>query len=337
MAKGKDAEGASSLRSFKTCPRMYYFDYRLNLRQRKFNDKLAIGTGFHIGVGVYYANNFNRPLAEMAMEVWADQMRADAYEMIHTDGTMTGDELDAMISMSVNSVRRYLDFAELNDDFKVILVEQEFDLPVWIGSNPIDTARRNKEPKGQQRILRGTRHKGTIDMIVQSPDGRLWVVEHKTAAAFPSLSQLEIDDQLNLYVLAAKQMFNLDVAGVMYNVTKKIKDEKRTRSEFVQRIMIPKNRESMLATRDNLYHTCMRIRRDNDHLIELMCPGMHCSWMCAYKQLCSAIQEGLPWKEIANYMYEVKDRDTDKKWENRIEDMTLKLYAKQNEGSEHSA
>jgi hypothetical protein len=58
-------------------------------------------------------------------------------------------------------------------------------------------------------------YRGTIDRVAVDRDGRLWVVEYKTAKRAESL-HYETDPQVTVYLWAAQQIYDAPVAGVIY-------------------------------------------------------------------------------------------------------------------------
>ena len=83
------------------------------------------------------------------------------------------------------------------------LVELDFDLPI--------------EGPG---IRENVTYSGTIDRVVRDELGTIWLLDYKTAAQFDT-AKLEQDPQVSAYMLAAREIFDLDVAGMVYIQFKK--------------------------------------------------------------------------------------------------------------------
>lgn len=58
-------------------------------------------------------------------------------------------------------------------------------------------------------------YSGTIDRVVSDEFGQLWLLDYKTTANFDT-SKLEMDPQVSAYCFAAREVFNLDVSGMVY-------------------------------------------------------------------------------------------------------------------------
>lgn len=303
MAKGGTGVSSihvSGIKEYKTCPRMYYFGRVLELEPIRSNDKLSIGSGFHIGVGAYYQNNRSADVAFRYYDTWAELLR----ESYNTDGLLVDTaSLEGMIDDGRRYLGFYLDYAQTHDDFEVYAIEQTFEVPLW---TPLD------------RKLRGVTHKGTFDGLIRDRQGKLWVMEHKTAAAFPSMGELDRDEQAGMYLLAALQLFDEPVYGTVYNVTRKLKTSTRSKDPIVDRFYVMRNKNQLLSLRDNAYHTVQRMRRDDKYLQYVPSPGMHCGWMCAFPSLCEAMNDKDDWRAIANVWFKKRDEESERTWEEKL-------------------
>lgn len=80
---------------------------------------------------------------------------------------------------------------------------------------------------------------GRIDMLAEDPNGRLWLVDWKTAARLARGDAsgqdrdefLELDDQIGSYVMALTRKLNLDVVGFVYVELKKAFPEEPLRNK----------------------------------------------------------------------------------------------------------
>jgi len=185
--------------ALRKCPRLHYWRFELGLSRIRRATPLRFGGAFHYGLELYRAG-LSRDLAiETATSDyatcpdWADP----------TDWAVERETLKALLS---GHFWRYQ-----QDDLEHIAVEQTFETPLI---NP-DTLR----PSRTFAVA------GKIDGIVRLPDGRLAVLEYKTAGEDVSPDadywlRLRCDGQISLYVLAARAL-GFDVATVLYDVTRK--------------------------------------------------------------------------------------------------------------------
>lgn len=82
--------------------------------------------------------------------------------------------------------------------------------------------------------------RGKVDGIVRQPNGEVFVLEHKTAAAIDGtyLDRLWTDFQITIYAHYVEQALGLKVAGVLYNVLAKARLQQskgETEAEFEAR------------------------------------------------------------------------------------------------------
>lgn len=64
-------------------------------------------------------------------------------------------------------------------------------------------------------------YQGRIDLIVQFPNGKYGLVDHKTAAQFGQTEHLELDTQTRSYAWALKKMLGIDIERIIYNEARK--------------------------------------------------------------------------------------------------------------------
>ena len=69
-----------------------------------------------------------------------------------------------------------------------------------------------RRPSGHVVCLYYIRADGIVEM-----DGQLWVLEHKTCAAWWSQKLVELDEQFSAYALVASLYFGVPIAGVLVN------------------------------------------------------------------------------------------------------------------------
>lgn len=273
----KEVHG-SAISSYKTCPRMYYYNYVEGLIPKTESAKLSLGRGVHQALAAYYAalgREMSEKAARAAYDEWAKEMEA----VLAMSAIAADDEAAKNIALGGAMLDEYLKFAAQNDDFFPYLVdgkpaiEVSFRAPVW-------------SPTGQR--VRGVWHVGTFDGVVQDSRGRLWLLEHKTAKDFPAELSLRLDEQVGFYLLAALQLFGTQPAGVIYNVIRKV-DPKRAKTDTVKRWRLVRSGHELFAMRDRLYHAVSTIRRDK---VFMPSPGFHCVWKCAYTTLCECDHDG---------------------------------------------
>lgn len=273
---------ASEISTYKTCPRMYRYTYVKSLVPKTPSDKLFVGTGVHKGLAAYYSgedpiavyNNWlTAEIERLSQDAWPDQLR----------------ELEEKGALGAKLLEAYVKWAQANDSFEVIAVEQPFSVPIWT-------------PKGRKSP--GVRHVGTFDGIVRDIYGKIWLMEHKTYSQFPNETVLRLDEQAGYYLLAASQLFPNDtVTGVIYNVIRKTNPD-RAKSDIIRRYTVIRNYHELSELKKRLYYAYRAIATDK---ICAPSPGFHCSWKCGYTSLCVAEEDGSDVKALIDALYTKKD------------------------------
>ena len=292
---------ASMLSTYKVCPRLYYFRYIENLVPVSMDEKLVAGSGMHIGIAAYYKNNMDRNIAFDYLTAWKNQLWEKYHALpLVAQTDEQADEISDAVDMSYKLLEYYLDFAQVNDAFKVNAIEQDFEVPVWTPDN---------------KVMRGVRFKGTFDGIVTDHNNNVWLLEHKSAASFPQDIVLQLDHQANYYYLAATQLLGKP-RGILYNVVRKIKRPNQVKDDIVKRISVIRNEDELLAIKNDLYYTVQNLKKDMPIMQHKFCAGLHCTWRCSYTSLCTAMNAGMDWRYIAEAKYVVEpERES---WEDKI-------------------
>lgn len=176
----------SRLSCFRSCPRRHWIRYELGLQPEETSFALRIGSAHHAALEA--VDRGQDPGAAIEAVV------ADPYD------------LALVAAMHDAHRRRYADAS-----LAPVATEMEFDLPLI-----------NPETGASTPVWRFA---GKIDRIVQLEDGRLALMEYKTTSQdfAPGAAywlKLHLDQQLSLYVIAARQL-GYDVETVLYDVTRR--------------------------------------------------------------------------------------------------------------------
>lgn len=187
----------SLLTAMDRCPRQYFLRVPCRLVKERTATPLRLGSTFHRGLellGKGETDAINKATEGYAIcPEWAD---ADAWAV----------ERETVRQLLAGHFWRYE-----ADNLEFVAVEKTFKLPLL---NP-----------ATGRASRSFALAGKIDGIVRLPDGRLALLEYKTAGEDidPNGSywmRLRYDAQISLYVLAARAL-GFDAATVLYDVTRK--------------------------------------------------------------------------------------------------------------------
>lgn len=266
----------SAIRTYKTCPRVYYFRYVKGLVPKVENVRLSFGRAFHKALEVYYSTGS----CNNATNAYIDYMHDVAAHVKASGGDVT--DIDSTMNLGRQLLTAYLSYAQENDDFNVVAVEQQFKVPVWDGDVQLEI---NGVP---------VYHEGTFDGVVRNKYGTLWLMEHKTTSNFFPQQMLKVDFQIGFYMLAAVQLYDERVCGVIHNAIRKV-DPKRSRGPVIHRQYLSRTAHELKMCRDYLCRVVKQIYSDKDFDPN---PDYHCSWKCAYNQLCLCVQDGVDYSNL---------------------------------------
>ena len=258
---------STRLAALRKCLRMHYWRYELGLARIRTATPLRLGAAFHRGLELHNAGLSQELAVETATQDYAACPQWD-------DPTDWAVERETLESLLAGHFWRYQE-----DDLAFESVELTFEVPLV---NP-DTG----------AVSRTFRLAGKVDGVVRLPDGRLAVLEYKTAGEDigPDADywlRLRCDGQISLYVLAARAM-GYDVATVLYDVTRKptirlrkgetpeaygerlLKDIGERPDYYFQRREIPRLEDELALFRAELWQQAkhlMALRRRAGHLAD---------------------------------------------------------------------
>jgi hypothetical protein len=157
---------------------------------------LWLGTGVHYGLAEYYRNK--RDPWE-ATQDWLDLKlpSLNLADMWPEERAAFNDSTNLMASILTG----YVPFAQAHDDFKVMSVEEPLRVHV---------------PGTRVALV------GALDVLVRRGQrANLWVMDHKTAAQYINIVNLEMDDQMTAYLWLVWQTHGEIPGGALYNELRK--------------------------------------------------------------------------------------------------------------------
>lgn len=234
---------SSRLSTLRSCPRRHYYRYELGLSRIRSADALRFGGGFHHGREAKNKGADDAAAIEQASAGYAQLPQ-------WADPTDWAVERETLRQLLAGHFWRYS-----SDELQFVAVEQSFQTPLI---NP-----------GSGHPSRIFMLAGKIDAIVKLPDGRLAVLEYKTAgedigAESDYWLRLRCDPQISMYVLGARAI-GFDVATVLYDVTRKptirLRKEE-TPEQYGQRLLAD------VGERPDYYFARREVPRLEDELAE---------------------------------------------------------------------
>ncbi len=194
---------------FKKCRLQWHFTspLRLNLEPVRGKPALTFGTAIHRGLEVYYDPATPRSPSEGIkafdenLTAWVDSLPNPQPEDVA--------QYEDLIALGYGMLEHYFGWANKHDDFEVLAVEKhiEFDVP---GIDPKDY--------GLERVV----YSFKMDALVKDKDGRIWIMEDKTAQSLPdNTDYLLMDDQVGSYLWGLQVAEGIKAEGVLYNILRK--------------------------------------------------------------------------------------------------------------------
>lgn len=207
---GHDVLTSSRMSCYRTCQRKHWYAYTLGVRPEGIAHYFRLGHAFHLGLD----------LRSQGMEKSDAIAGAVATYENYPDWAKTEEQKHEWLIERETVMRLLLGYwwywerAEIRPDLRVdeiIETEGSFRLPI-----------RNPETGASSRTFDVA---GKRDKIVRLGDGRVAVMEHKTTGddLSPTSSywkKLNIDQQISLYMLAAKEQ-GFEVSTVLYDAVRK--------------------------------------------------------------------------------------------------------------------
>jgi len=203
----------SQINTYLTCSLRYKFQYVDEIPPAFTTAALAFGSAIHEAVASFHQSRLEgeqlRP--DQMLDVYRDDWRRAEHVKFHN-----GDNENTLTDKAKNMLKAFCESADTNT--QVIGVEEFFEIP--LGGLPV--------------------FQGYIDLIEETQDGTVSLVDLKTASKKLSQSNVDTNLQLTAYALATESMgfnpdemrFRLDVllktkeAGMVRYVTRRTADDR---------------------------------------------------------------------------------------------------------------
>ena len=189
----------SSMSTFLTCPKMYYWRYVEEIVPIKTKSYFIAGRAAHAALEKYY--NLMKCGERPADHVGEILSKIDEELDSSLDGSVRDieylEKIENEAELIKKVIERYIKFWDGKESFNVLDVEMKFELP----------------------LIHGVKFAGKVDGIIED-DGLLYLLEHKTVSKLDQSykARLSIDAQILKYASAVEKVLGRKVHGVMYNV-----------------------------------------------------------------------------------------------------------------------
>lgn len=184
MVIKKDFRG-SEVTDYLRCKKRYNYAWVQELQPKQRNEKLTIGSAIHKFLELWYSEYRASEAIEAMIEYIYDNT-ADMEDIARDD----------MAKLAQNICVHYIQNYGMDDKWTVKAVEMPFSVKLNNDVNYI----------------------GTIDMLLEDENGRLWFVDHKTTASIDIFDKnSDMDRQISRYWAALEEL-GYKIEGFIYNI-----------------------------------------------------------------------------------------------------------------------
>jgi len=308
--------------SLKRCPARWWWGWVQGWKPNVPNTKLWFGGGIHQALAEWYKPGFQR--GQDPRKTWLEFIRDEEVYVRDNKGQWDESEWVTARDLGFAMLDNYLETYGTDPTWDVIATEQAFQARIRTPSVPGGFVM----------------YTGTFDGVYRDAENNnaLMLMEHKTAAGFPNVGFLEIDDQAGTYFAVAEQVLrhrgligedeHLD--GIMYNYLRKSMPDDRPRNAEGKALnkdgSISKRQDTARFMRHPVWrdqNQRLRMKQNIINEVELMqayrsgqlkltkSPHMDCSWDCSFFQMCQLHESGADWKEFRDAMFHQEDMYAD--------------------------
>lgn len=265
----------SELDSYRQCRLKHQLAYNERWKPAEEAAALSRGRLFHEVMELHYA--VLRDAQKEGVQLTLDylQSRIDGSGLLHD--LLTGEETEEqqLVRWIYDG---YKDTYIFDGEWEIVDVEMA--LEAWL---PM--------PSGNRSSFR---LKGKVDLLVRdmSAGGALWIVDHKTCRNLPKQKDLDLEDQMALYIFLLRQQGH-DIRGAIYNNcrTQKLKREMTPDERFSRALTVRTDKELVnIAT--EVYETFLEAYKPRKGDAPRSPDSERCGWRCPFTEPCLAGRKG---------------------------------------------
>lgn len=311
--------------AFKRCPQRWWWSYREGLRPiGQPSNPLWFGTGWHLALALWYKPGKKRGVDPR--ETWKKYCEDEIRFVKSNATTWEGDKAETKVAeyteateLGLGMFDGYLERFGNDDSWDVLAPEQTFQVLIPDPANP------------KQALIE---YDGTFDgAYIDEDDGRLKLMEHKTAAAI-STKHLSLDDQAGSYWAIATNVLRHQglirpkqtLAGITYNFARKAKPDPRPMNAdglYLNKDgSVSKTQGSPRFVREFITRTAQerrtQIQRIQNEALAMEAfregdlplyknPTKDCSWDCDFFDMCELQESSSDWEDFRDAMFRVED------------------------------
>ena len=221
QAPAENSLSNSEKRTFTTCRKKWYWQYGLKLTPLGTPTPFLVGSSIHKCLEEFYYTGKvleEGLIKEIIDSVFDPVIKGTANLFLDADQL---DDVEKQRVMTFGMVTAYMKvYADDLKKWEVISIEKE----------------------GKWRVAPTWDMYFTVDLIVRlRKDKKIFIVEHKSAASIDAnyVARLSLDDQVSTYLVGAKNAWDIDADGVIYNVMMKPRirpKQTETREQYLDRV-----------------------------------------------------------------------------------------------------
>lgn len=176
----------SEVTDFLRCRKKYQYAWIQNLEPKQKNDKLTIGSAIHKFLEVWYTTY--RESEAIVATVDYIYENCDGLEQM---------QIDDMCELAKKVCENYVAHYGHDTGWTVKAIEMPFNIHL----------------EGRINYI------GTIDLLVEDEDGKLWIADHKTTANLDIYDKnSDMDRQISRYWYAIERYLDVKIEGFIYNI-----------------------------------------------------------------------------------------------------------------------
>lgn len=181
----------TELSTYRQCPHKHYLHYRERWRSDAINKPLAIGILWHEVMDAHYSG------------IMGEHKKADLEKVLHIltkagakDPDHPTHEYAALVAWMYDGYRRH--YGDTEPLWKIVQSESEMEFDLVVLKDGYEF----------------TVH-GRIDLLVEI-NRHLWIVDHKSSKNLPKTKELDLDDQMPIYIQGLRDA-GYPVRGAIFN------------------------------------------------------------------------------------------------------------------------
>jgi hypothetical protein len=276
---------------------------------------LWFGQGIHFALAEWYMPGAERGVHPA--QTFALFVRNEERYVRDGNGLINEQQWVDARDLGMNMLYEYVVSYGKDEDWDVIATEQTFEVVI-------------RMPDGQTII-----YTGTFDGVYRDrKTGKLWLMEHKTAAGIPNTGYLELDDQAGSYFAFAEPVLKAlgimleheHLEGIMYNFLRKAMPDDRPTDDqgrslnkdgsiskvqpkpLFKRYPVWRSPKQRLKMVDNVRNEVMLMNAYRSGQLPITkTPTSNCQWDCGFFQMCQLHEQGEDWTEFRAAMFNRRD------------------------------